>query len=135
MEHRQHKLHNYIEMTPLVIMLVLLESFDFGWFSFRVITSIRPFRLIFISSFCVDEFPVPPSHMILKQLPLISLQMGHVEAQGTIRDHIKSSDSNVELDFVCDIFNFQTKEIIDKWFGGHDGARGVINELRKLNDK
>lgn len=73
--------------------------------------------------------------MILKQLPLISWQMGHVKAQGTIKDYVVSSDSNVELEFVCDIFNLQTKEIIDKWYGGHEGARGLITELRKLNDK
>lgn len=73
--------------------------------------------------------------LILKKLPLVSMQLGHVNAHGTIKDYLISSDSNIELDYICDLFNLTTKEVIDKWYGGHEEAFEIIQELDRINER
>jgi hypothetical protein len=74
---------------------------------------------------CNDDKPA----IVLKKLPLISIQMGHAKVHGTVRDYLSPSENNIELEFVCELFTLSTVEIIDKWYGGHEGAFNLISEI------
>lgn len=69
----------------------------------------------------------------LKRLPLISMQLGHVNVKGTMRDYI-SPEGSIELEFVHDLFNLRTDEIIGKWYGSKEEAGEILMKLNNLMD-
>lgn len=76
--------------------------------------------------------------VLLKKLPLTSFQLGHAKAHGTVRDYMVPDGSNVELEFVYDLFTMRTTELIDKWYGGEENALDLhaqIDALREQNEE
>jgi hypothetical protein len=61
--------------------------------------------------------------------------MGHAKVHGTVRDYLISSEDNIELDFVCDIFTTSTEEIIEKWYGGQEGALTLLHQIDKIETR
>ncbi|MBO0589600.1 hypothetical protein [Sporosarcina sp. E16_8] len=73
--------------------------------------------------------------VLLKKIPLISMQLGHAKVHGTVRDYLISSETNIELDFVCDLFTMSTKEIIEKWYGGESEAFNLLHQIDGIEQK
>lgn len=71
---------------------------------------------------------------MLKLLPLNSMQLGHANPLGTVRDYLSSNNSSPEIDFIIDLFTASTEEIIEKWYGAETNAGKVLIEIKNIQD-
>jgi hypothetical protein len=62
----------------------------------------------------------------LLMAPLSSFMANHKKIQYTMQDYILPSEDNLEAQFIHDLFTKDTQYIIDKWYGGEDGARELV---------
>ncbi|KOP82268.1 hypothetical protein ACFFHH_12575 [Cytobacillus solani] len=59
--------------------------------------------------------------------PLTSHQANHKWIKSTMQDYILPSEENLEGQFVHDLYTKDTQSIIDKWYGGKEGAAKLIH--------
>ncbi|WP_142829040.1 hypothetical protein [Planococcus soli] len=71
--------------------------------------------------------------VLLKQLPLASLQMGHKQVKGTVVDYLDVSNNSVEMEYVVDLFKMTTDELIKKWFDGEEKATDLFFQIQNLS--
>jgi hypothetical protein len=64
--------------------------------------------------------------LLLKNFPLVSIQLGHSKIQGAVQEYLDQCEDTVELEFVRDLFTLTVLEIIDKWYGGEEAAFDLI---------
>ncbi|PAD73892.1 hypothetical protein CHH67_18830 [Paenibacillus campinasensis] len=65
--------------------------------------------------------------MMLKVAP-ISKQLNHKWPKSTMEAYI-DPDSAGEAEFIRDLFQLTTDEIVEKWYGGMDGAAKFIHHV------
>lgn len=73
--------------------------------------------------------------LIMKRIPLSSLRMGHQKISATMKDYIIPGKNDTELEYVVDLFNLSTEEVIEKWFNGEDSANQLMAQLDDLPRK
>lgn len=69
--------------------------------------------------------------IMLKKIPLISMELGHTRAKDTIKDYIMPGN-DVNAMFIKDLFTLTTVEVIDKWYGGEDNAYDLLSKLTDI---
>jgi hypothetical protein len=60
---------------------------------------------------------------VLQRLGSLAWQMGHESVSGTISPYCRHPELlSPEAQFVSDLFSLTTRQLVDRWYGGPDGA-------------
>lgn len=71
-----------------------------------------------------DLNPEILGELLLRVAP-VAMQAQHEWPKSTMIDYINPT-SEGEAEFIRDLFTLKTEEIIEKWYGGRDGAAQLL---------
>lgn len=66
----------------------------------------------------------------LLRVPLISCELNHDTVAETATDFIAGDGTNNEAAFIRDLFALDTDAVIEKWYGGDEAARELIEKIK-----
>ncbi|MCY7751597.1 hypothetical protein MOB18_21285 [Bacillus inaquosorum] len=66
---------------------------------------------------------------LLCTIPAHSFDLGHKKVNNTMKNYWLPQKDDLEQQFLFDLFNLDTEEIIDKWYDGEDSASDFLMSL------
>lgn len=82
----------------------------------------------------VDKLNLEKLGYILKRVPLTSMQANHKKASATVKYDMQPGENDLELQFIKDVFESNTDEVIDKWYNGRENAADLLFGRKKEDD-
>lgn len=82
----------------------------------------------------IDRLNLEKVGDILKRVPLASMQANHKKASSTVKYDMLPGESDLELQFIKDVFEKNTDEVIDKWYNGKENAADLLFGRRKEDE-